>query len=363
MYGAIRLRAVALAPVVGLATVACAATPPRISDVPPPTLVGLGGSSSGGSGSGGSSSFRVQPNCQTTGAGLTDCGASSESCCTSLEVAGGTYYRTHINDGSGPIGEADPATVSGFRMDKYLVTVGRFRQFVSAWTAGYTPPAGSGKHTYLNGGQGLANSAGLGPSEPGWVTTDNTDIAPTNANLACEASYATWTTTAGSQENLPINCVIWYEAYAFCIWDGGLLPSEAEWEYAAAGGSQDLKYPWGSTVPGTGSHYAIYDCYCPDGTGSCGGLQNIAPVGTATQGAAWWGQLDMGGDVREWNLDRYATYVNPCTDCACLSSTSARVAEGGSFDLGATVLLPPSRNGDDPAYRSRGLGFRCSRTP
>ena len=77
------------------------------------------------------------------------------------------------------------------------------------------------------------------------MTTDNGNIAPTNANLACSDSYATWTNTAGSQENLPINCVNWCEAYAFCIWDGGFLPSEAEWEYAAAGGSSAARVPVG----------------------------------------------------------------------------------------------------------------------
>jgi len=47
--------------------------------------------------------------------------------------------------------------VGDFKLDKYEVTVGRFRQFVAAWNggAGYTPPAGSGKHTHLNGGNGL----------------------------------------------------------------------------------------------------------------------------------------------------------------------------------------------------------------
>ena len=92
------------------------------------------------------------------GPGLSNCGMSSESCCTSLQVLGGMYYRTYQNDvGHGPVGQADPAIVSGYRLDKYDVTVGRFRQFVAAWNngSGYTPSAGSGRHGHLNGGLGL----------------------------------------------------------------------------------------------------------------------------------------------------------------------------------------------------------------
>jgi formylglycine-generating enzyme required for sulfatase activity len=199
------------------------------------------------------------PSCAPGGPGMSDCGAASESCCTSLEVTGGTYYRTYSWDPNvGPAGEADPATVSSFRLDKYLVTVGRFRQFVNAWNggAGYTPPAGSGKHVHLNGGLGLVNvgdDAGLA-YEPGWVATDDVNVAPTSTNLNCiganDYPTATWTPSASTQENLPINCVNWYEAYAFCIWDDGFLPSEAEWEYAAAGGNQEREFPWGSTAPG-----------------------------------------------------------------------------------------------------------------
>ena len=107
--------------------------------------------------------------CLATGPGRTNCGPSgTESCCTSLEVPGGAYYRTYdpvtdagaaiLTADGGASGLADPTTVSGFRLDEYDVTVGRFRGFVSAWhngdPTGYRPPVGSGKHTHLNDGNG-----------------------------------------------------------------------------------------------------------------------------------------------------------------------------------------------------------------
>jgi formylglycine-generating enzyme required for sulfatase activity len=57
------------------------------------------------------------------------------------------------------------------------------------------------------------------------------------------------------------------EAYAFCIWDGGFLPSEAEWECAAAGGPDQREYPWGSTDPGTAN---LYDCADLTAPATCG---------------------------------------------------------------------------------------------
>jgi formylglycine-generating enzyme required for sulfatase activity len=287
----------------------------------------------------------------------------------SLDVPKGTYNRTYTNSGSGPTGEADPATVGDFRLDKYLVTVGRFRQFMRAWNGDYRPRPGSGKHAYLNGGLGLVNvgdDAGVA-YETGWLASDDSNIqlAPPNADVGLCGSYGTWAPSAGTQENLPINCVSWWESYAFCIWDGGFLPSESEWERAAAGGSQQLEYPWGSTDPGMDNQYAIYECSYPTGSSGCTGAVNIAPVGTTTLGAGRWGQMDMAGEMYEWTLDWfYYNYVDPCTDCAYLTeATSDRVLRGGHFYTYLADLYPSIRSPQAPDGRQIGVGFRCARSP
>jgi formylglycine-generating enzyme required for sulfatase activity len=276
----------------------------------------------------------------------------------------------------GATDESALATVTGLRIDKYEVTVGRFRQFVNAVLppdggAGWLPTAGSGKHTHLNGGQGLVNTGLTNTFEPGWQSSDDSTVAPTNTNLsdaACDPGYgyASWTSAPGAQENIPINCVNWAEAYAFCIWDGGFLPSESEWEYTAAGGNQQREYPWGTTAPGVSNDYAVSTCHY-GGTGVCTGVGNIAPVGTATLGVGAWGQLDLDGNVWEWNLDWYIAYAEPCADCSYLSSlanTSGRGTRGGGFfEIGDDDLFPWYRSYSGQQDRTYYTGFRCARTP
>ena len=304
--------------------------------------------------------------CEPGGPGLNDCPASGggESCCISLSVPAGSYDRTYTNTGDGGTGRADLATVSGFRLDKYEVTLARFAPFVSAWNngCGWKPAPGSGKHTHLNGGLGLENASVPGQYEPGWVASDDAHIAPTSTSLGCDPNYATWSSRSTSP-SLPINCVNWWEAYAFCIWDGGFLPSEAEWEYAAAGGSLLREYPWGTAPPGTSNQYAIYACHYPAGMGKCTGVAFIAPVGNPTLGAGVWGQLDLAGNVSEWNLDTYATYVEPCSNCAHLGSAPNRVFRGGDFEGPLRSLSPHDRDQELPAKRGYRVGFRCARVP
>jgi formylglycine-generating enzyme required for sulfatase activity len=189
----------------------------------------------------------------------------------------------------------------------------------------------------------------------------------TNDTLDCQSNLSTWASTPGEPEKLPMNCINWFEAYAFCIWDGGFLPSEAEFVYTAAGGSEQRKYPWGSSAPGKDSQYAIWGYYYPDGSGKNEGtIANIAPVGTAKAGAGKWGHFDLVGNMIQWTLDYYTDkYPNPCTDCATLYEGSGRAPRDGYFGSTDEMLLESSsrNNGFYPANRFQSFGFRCARTP
>jgi formylglycine-generating enzyme len=319
------------------------------------------------------------PSCKTGGKGLNTCGpGGNESCCTHLPVPGGTFYRTYTNNGNGATGTKDPATVSSFRLDKYEMTVGRFRQYVNYLANGGTPPAaGSGKHVHLNAGKGLADSGKAGSFEPGWNSAWNSKIpngsgaaAAWAKNLNC-SPYANWTSTAGNNEMMPLTCLSWYEAHAFCIWDGGFLPSEVEWKYSAAGGNEHRRFAWGSADPGKNNKYAIYDCYYPAGQqGNCVNVATSIPsVGITPLGVGRWGQWDLGGNVWEWNIDKYGSYTASCTDCALLTANTAdRVLPGGGFH---TPLLPyhlaanrSAVNYNADTYRGDyGVGVRCARAP
>ena len=311
---------------------------------------------------------------------MTNCGAGGsgvQSCCTSPEVPGGTFYRNY--DGVTNSQMDGKATLSPLRIDKYEITVGRFRQFVSASANGWVPAPGSGKHAHLNGGRGLVNSADPTGStyEPGWDSSWNQDLATTEAgwasNLSCNG-FATWTSSPAADENRPLNCVDWYEVYAFCIWDGGFLPSDAEWNFAASGGGEQRVFPW-SVPPKLINIDCTYANYGGDGLGlpSFCSPDRTNDVGSESpKGDGKWGHSDLGGNVWEWVLD-YGT-GGPCIDCAYTSPppsgpppappdpNAGRVNRGGG--LGAAFSLETSSiNGSPPTDRDIEHGARCARAP
>ena len=275
------------------------------------------------------------------------CGPSGdESCCLSLHVPGGAYNRSY--DGVDYLDAGYPATVSDFYLDKYEVTVARFREFVKAGMGTQVNPPinGAGAHPKIDGS--------------GWRTEWNVKLSANTealtSSLKCFAQYQTWTDEAGKNELLPINCLDWYTAFAYCIWDGGRLPTEAEWNYAASGGSEHRYYPWSSPPDSTkiDDSYAVY----------CGNTCQMEKVGSRSpKGDAKWGQTDLGGNAWEWTLDWDAVkYPMPCHDCAVVDEGRYRAFRSGSNDDLAPTLRSATRHVYTPDYHGV-VGVRCARNP
>ncbi|MEZ4223416.1 MAG: SUMF1/EgtB/PvdO family nonheme iron enzyme [Polyangiaceae bacterium] len=299
--------------------------------------------------------------CQAKGLGLDDCGTPKESCCTSLSVPGGTFKRSY--DGVSFTDGTNTASVAGFKLDKYEVTVARFRSFVMAWLDGWRPADGAGRHAHLSGGSGLSNSGPTGNYEIGWDKASWDDALPktlSDWDTALAGNKASWSPMPVATDKLPINHVTWYEAYAFCIWDGGFLPSEAEWNYAAAGGNEQRVYPFSNPANSTAVGCAqVQHDVCQVGTGT-------VPVDAKSpQGDGRWSHVQLAGNVREWNLDWFAEpYAKPCSDCAYLDSKSQRAARGGDYlnkDIAARTSVRLTAGA--PGVREGAFGIRCARVP
>jgi formylglycine-generating enzyme required for sulfatase activity len=292
-----------------------------------------------------------------------NCGPSAnENCCaTATTIPSGTFYRGYDVAVDGMFTDMTyPATLSSFSLDKYEVTVGRFRKFVdvSGGTKTNPPAPGSGAHP---------NVPGSGWSSAWTANYLRVDFTALKSAVS-SCPLGTWTDTPGANETLPIQCVTWFEAMAFCIWDGGYLPSEAEWNYAAGGGNQQRAYPWSPAgSPGSTAidcSYANYAIDSPPGT-YCGGTDpSFAPVGSRSpKGDGRWGQSDLAGNVAEWTLDTGGTYPLPCTDCANLSGSN-RISRGGNAFYTAPLVRTAKRLPEDAAGGIRqGHGIRCARTP
>jgi sulfatase modifying factor 1 len=327
----------------------------------------------------------VPASCVDAGAGAGfNCGGpnGTDDCCASLDVpleAQGAFLRDYDGVG-GHLSPDFPATVTRFRLDVYEVTVGRFRKFANAASSEdgsvpWVPPRGSGKHAHLNGTQGLVNGGDAGTVyEPGWdpswdaylpTSTSGWDSSLLQDFCNSDASMRsnTWTKSAGPNENLPIDCVTWYQAYAFCIWDGGFLPSSTEWNFAASGGNNQWVFAWGDNL--FSQDYAIYNCYygSPPFGNNCNGLASIAPVGSAPKGRGFWGQLDLNGSMYEWTLDYGGFYPNPCNDCANFTTGNLRILRGGGFDSQPNEIETAFRDSSDPLRPHGDVGFRCARVP
>ena len=151
------------------------------------------------------------------------------------------------------------------------------------------------------------------------------------------------------KEDHPIVNVNWHDAAAYCEWAGGRLPTEAEWEYAARGGKEGMKYPWGNEISSQNAKYASRD--------------GTAPV--SSYAANGFGLYDLAGNVWEWVNDRYeGDYYSssPTQDPPGPSEGTRRVRRGGSWGgLGPRGLRCSFRLRVEPGGGVNSLGFRCVR--
>ena len=171
----------------------------------------------------------------------------------------------------------------------------------------------------------------------------------TDARLLAECTYsASAGSVAPSREDFPLTCVDWYAARAFCQFQGGDLPTEAQWEYVAskAGRSFETRFPWGDQTEAPTCDQAVFFRRGPDSLCASKGVGPIAVTDTVVQrDATPLGVLDLAGNVDEWTLDSANKYDSPCwngstlTDPVCWEENAPqRRARGGTWTGTATTL-------------------------
>lgn len=153
----------------------------------------------------------------------------------------------------------------------------------------------------------------------------------------------------------PVIHVNWYEAEAYCRWAGRRLPTEAEWETAAAASGNDLsapkrRFPWGDEPPNPAR--AQLDGYR---LGCCDVADRVA-------GDSHFGCRQMIGNVWEWTASDFLPYpgfvADPYRDYSQPWFGTHKVLRGGAWMTRSRLLRNTWRNFYQPDRRDVWAGFR-----
>jgi sulfatase modifying factor 1 len=145
----------------------------------------------------------------------------------------------------------------------------------------------------------------------------------------------------------PVVGISYGEADRYAKWAGKRLPTEAEWEYAAKGGLENVKYPWGDEIDSLKVNYGRK-------------YKGILKIGTFKPNG--YGLYDIVGNVWEWTSDNYSdSYysISPKQDPKGPVRGRFKVIRGGSWHSGAMCIQLYYRNGLSSGWVDFAVGFRC----
>jgi formylglycine-generating enzyme required for sulfatase activity len=149
----------------------------------------------------------------------------------------------------------------------------------------------------------------------------------------------------------PVVHVSRHDAEAFCVWACVRLPSEVEWEYAARGGLERRRFPWGDELEPGGRHMCnVWQGSFPDRNTADDGWAGTAPVDAYEPNG--FGLYNVSGNVWEWTSSRFA------------SGAEDFVVRGGSYLCHASYCnryRVSARGRNTPDSSSGNTGFRCAR--
>jgi iron(II)-dependent oxidoreductase len=231
----------------------------------------------------------------------------------------------------------------------------RHRTDVRGYLIGRTPVTNATYLTFVEGG-GYERREWW--SDEGWAWKEEYDITRPGAWTADHAGEWRLGQLEPLHPDRPVVHVSWFEADAFARAHGARLPTEVEWEKAAAwdqDSGRARRYPWGEGAPVAGVHANLDQRGC-----------GTAPAGAYPEGRSAYGLLGTIGDVWEWTSSRFDGYpgfvAHPYPEYSeVFFGQGYRVLRGGSWATRARVATPSFRNWDHPQRRQIFAGIRIAR--
>ncbi|EDO49703.1 predicted protein [Nematostella vectensis] len=164
--------------------------------------------------------------------------------------------------------------------------------------------------------------------------------------------------------NHPVLHISWNDAVAFCKWSGKRLPTEAEFEYALKGGSDDTLYPWGNELLVNGKHMAnLWQGRFPVENTAEDGYEGTCPVTAFPQNG--YGLYNIIGNAWEWTSDWWnVRHTSDFQDNPTGPTTGKdKVKRGGSYMCHESYCYryrSAARSQNSPDTTASNLGFRCA---